>query len=82
MRGELGHGPTLPSLSVPTLPIPAIFYFNLNLSTGIDHMDFANALMGEDCHSYLAEHPRTVYYIVLKRYKIAYLRVQFLLFCA
>ena len=45
-------------------------------------MDFANALMGEDCHSYLAEHPRTVYYIVLKIYKIAYLRAQiFIILC-
>ena len=82
MWGELGHGPTLPPLSVPTLPIPTIFDFNLNLGTGIDHIDFANALMGEDCHSYLAEYPRTVYYIVLKIHEIAYIRVQFLLFGA
>jgi len=44
-------------------------------------MDYVNAWMRKDCHSYLAEHP-TMYYIVLVRYEIAYLTVQFLLFCA
>lgn len=72
--------PSHPRLSQLS-PLPPFFYFDKIFILVSAHMGFSNASMGDDSQTFLAVYTAAAFYILLKRYNIAYLRVQFLLFC-
>ena len=61
--GELGHGPTLPSLSVPTLPLLPHFDFTDISPSDMNHSILMNFIVAKNCQHYPVSHVQTLCYV-------------------